>query len=535
MEHRKQIVVGLLGTSLDSGTGMNRWERWRPTVALCQHEELLIDRLELLYQQRFRSLAENVAEDISYISPETEVRLHEVEFGDPWDFERVYETLYTFARDYSFDPDHEDYLFHITTGTHVAQICTFLLTETRRFPGRLLQTAPPNRREGSRFGRYSIIDLDLSRYDRIASRFNEEKTEGIAYLKAGIPTLNLRFNHLIERIEKVAIRSSAPLLLTGPTGAGKTRLARRIYELKKVRRQVEKDFVEVNCATLRGDGAMATLFGHTKGAFTGAVRERPGLLRAADKGLLFLDEIGELGLDEQAMLLRALESRTFLPVGSDREVHSDFQLIAGTNRDLRKQVANGSFREDLLARINLWTFELPGLRERTEDIAPNLQYELEEFERRFDIRVTFNKEARQRFLRFACAPEARWSGNFRDLNAAVTRMATLAPSGRINVEVVDEEIDRLKRDWFVPSVEKPSEERLARLLGPEKVEELDRFDRVQLADVMEVCAEATSLSEAGRRLFAKSRARKKSSNDADRLRKYLARFGLEWKGLKGAL
>ena len=98
----------------------------------------------------------------------------------------------------------------------------------------------------------------------------------------------------------------APLMTTGPTGSGKSQLAGRIFALKKSRRQVAGEFVEVNCATLRGDGAMSTLFGHAKGAFTGAMTEREGLLRKADGGTLFLDEIAELGLDEQAMLLRAL-------------------------------------------------------------------------------------------------------------------------------------------------------------------------------------------------------------------------------------
>src|SRR5204862_3777135 len=99
---------------------------------------------------------------------------------------------------------------------------------------------------------------------------------------------------------------------------------------------------------------MSALFGHVKGAFTGALKDRAGLLRSADGGVLFLDEIGELGLDEQAMLLRALEEKTFLPLGSDRETQSDFQLIAGTNRDLMAEVNRGLFREDLLCRINLW-------------------------------------------------------------------------------------------------------------------------------------------------------------------------------------
>jgi len=176
--------------------------------------------------------------------------------------------------------------------------------------------------------------------------------------------------------------------------------------------------VDVNCATIRGDAAMSALFGHVKGAFTGAQKDRAGLLRAADKGVLFLDEIGELGIDEQAMLLRALEEKTFLPLGSDEEAHSDFQLIAGTNRDLFAAVREGKFREDLLARINLWTFLMPGLKNRTEDIEPNLDFELDRFAEKAGRRVTFIKEARERFLDFALSRAAAWSGNFRDLNAA---------------------------------------------------------------------------------------------------------------------
>ena len=275
------------------------------------------------------------------------------------DFKQVYETLFQFARVYPFDTDREDYLVHITTGTHVAQICLFLLTESRYLPGKLLQASPERDRTAP--GTIKIIDLDLSQYDRIASRRHQETRDAVSYLKGGIDTRNAAFNTLIDRIEQVAIATRDPLLLMGPTGAGKSKLARRIYELKKMRHTVSGEFIDVNCATLRGDGAMSALFGHTKGAFTGALRDRPGVLRAADKGMLFLDEIGELGIDEQAMLLRALEEKTFLPLGSDREVHSDFQLIAGTNRDLLAAVREGRFREDLLARINLWSFTLPRL------------------------------------------------------------------------------------------------------------------------------------------------------------------------------
>jgi transcriptional regulatory protein RtcR len=528
MPQRPVVVLGLLGVKLDRGKGATRWEHWRPSVALCQHEDLVVDRFELLHQPHDAALADAVLADVRRASPETLARAVPLAIDDPWDFEEVYGKLHDLALGYPFAPEREDYLVHITTGTHVAQICMFLLTESRHFPARLLQTSPGKR--GDAPGTFVVIDLDLSRYDRLASRFRARHDEGLSFLKSGIDTRNAAYNRLIERVEQVAVGSRAPILFMGPTGAGKSQLARRVYELKKARRQVSGDLVDVNCATLRGDGAMSALFGHVKGAFTGAVEARGGLLKKAHGGVLFLDEIGELGADEQAMLLRALEEKAFFPVGSDREVKSDFVLLAGTNKDLGAETAAGRFREDLLARIDLWTFRLPGLAERVEDIEPNLAYEIEAATRALGVRVTMSREARERFLRFATSGDAAWRGNFRDLNAAVTRMATLAPGGRITSAEVEEEIVRLVASWRRGGAA-PADDGLTELLGAGPAAEIDPFDRVQLAEVLRVCRASRSLSDAGRALFAASRTKKTSTNDADRLRKYLARFGLEWKAI----
>ncbi|MBI1293224.1 AAA family ATPase [bacterium] len=526
---KKLVVIGLIGTTLDVGKTRQRWDRWRPSVSICQHEDLVIDRFELLVDERYMALARTVSEDIGSVSPETELRINRLEQPDPWDFEKVFAALYDFARAYPFDLEKEDYLVHITTGSHVAQICLFLLTESRHFPARLIQSSPGAQGRRSSVGTYSIVDLDLSRYDMIATRFREDRREGEALLKGGIATRNKAFNAMIADLERVALASKAPVLLEGPTGAGKTRLAHRLYELRKGRRLVDGPFVQVNCATLRGEGAMSTLFGHRRGAFTGALEARKGLLLAAHRGLLFLDEIGELGLDEQAMLLRAIEEKRFLPLGADQEVTSDFQLVAGTNRDLTRDVRSGRFREDLLARINLWTFRLPGLAERREDIEPNLDHELDRFAAEQGTRVTMNREARSRFIRFATSPEAAWNGNFRDLYAAVTRMATLSTNGRITESVVDAEIARLRGAWAPGDGAEGGF--VARFLSPADRERIDLFDLLQLEQVLAVCVECRSMSDAGRRLFQASRQTKASSNDADRLRKYLARFGLEWKDL----
>ncbi len=141
------------------------------------------------------SLAKQVIDDIAQVSPATEVRSHIVEMKDPWDFSEVYTSLRDFAHSYVFDPEREDYLVNITTGTHVAQICWFLLTEAHFIPARLLQLSPPKNREGDDCsGTHSIIDLDLPRYDAIATRFAAEHEEATSFLKSGIATRSGAFN-----------------------------------------------------------------------------------------------------------------------------------------------------------------------------------------------------------------------------------------------------------------------------------------------------------------------------------------------------
>jgi Sigma54-dependent transcription regulator containing an AAA-type ATPase domain and a DNA-binding domain len=531
---KRRVVISILGNKLDLGKPARRWDKWRPNVGMCQQPEFPIDRVELIYGPRDSRLRDVIANDIASVSPATKVQTHLLELKDPWDLEEVYGALHDFAQDYQFDLDNEEYLINITTGTHVVQICWFLLAEARIVPAQLLQLSPPKEPmpEEGYAGTYRVVDLDLSRYDEIARRFAASRMEATSFLKNGIATRNPAFNRMIDEIEKVVLRSTAPVLLTGPTGAGKSQLAKRIFDLKRTQHQMKGKFVEVNCATLRGDHAMSTLFGHVKGAFTGAASDRPGLLKAADGGILFLDEIGELGLDEQAMCLRAIEEKRFLPVGSDREVSADFQLIAGTNRDLAEEVRKGRFREDLYARLNLWTFKLPSLRDRKEDIEPNLEYELGRHLLDSGQKVTFNREARDRYLTFATSLDSAWSANFRDLSASVTRMATLASEGRIDTEVVDAEIERLKSAWGVTKTTTAGHgSLLVEALGEERAALIDRFDVAQLEEVIRVCRASPSASAAGRELFAVSRLSKSSSNDADRLKKYLARFGLRFEDL----
>ncbi len=529
----KTVVISILGTTMDRrGKGDKRWDKWRPTISICQHDDLLIDRLELLFDNHSLGLANQVTEDIARISPETKVVHNRINFSDPWDFETVYSGLLDFARAYDFRPNREKYLTHITTGTHVAQICLYLLTEAGYLPGRLLQTSP-SPRDDHRPGHYQIIDLDLSKYDQIASRFKKEHQEGTTYLKGGIATNNSQFNKMIEQLEQVSIRSNEPILLTGPTGAGKSQLAQRIYELRKQRKKLPGQLVAVNCATLRGDNAMSALFGHKKGAFTGASSDRAGLLMEANEGLLFLDEIGELGLDEQAMMLRAIEDKRFMPFGSDREVSSHFQLIAGTNQNLSHRAKQGLFREDLLARIDLWTYQLPSLKERKEDLEPNIDFELEAFSTKSGYQVRFNSAARKLYLNFCQSEAALWSANFRDLNASITRMGTLADGGRITAEVVQEEITRLLNKWqHNHNRDQDPRTLIESVLGEGSCKSIDYYDQLNLANLIKVCQTSTSMAAAGRTLFNVSRLEKTSTNDSHRVKQLLDKYGIRFSELK---
>ncbi len=141
---KKRVVISFLGTVLDdSGRGDGRWLKWRPNVAMNQRSDFHIDRMELFYSEKFYSLAQRIQADIQARSPDTVVNLVPMELANPWDFSEVYTKLHDWASNYPFDTERENYLTHITTGTHVAQICLFLLVESRQIPSVLLQTSPP--------------------------------------------------------------------------------------------------------------------------------------------------------------------------------------------------------------------------------------------------------------------------------------------------------------------------------------------------------------------------------------------------------
>lgn len=521
-------IFALVGRTLDrasqtKGKGPQRFERrWRPSVALAGFPG--ITHLHLIAGNEDAELAEQVADDARLINSKLKVHVDHVEFKDPWNLPSTYLALLEYIEGKMNEiGEGEEYLFSHTTGSSVQQLCIFLLCESKRFRGKLLQSAPSKAvRHESEF---QVIDLDLSAYDVIAQRFKSEKRDAVSVLKGGVKTRNAKFNALIEEIEHVVSGSKYPVLLMGASGVGKSDLAGRIYEIRKRIGMVTGDMVSVNCSTLRGEQLISCLFGHEKGSFTGANAKRNGLLKAADGGVIFLDEIGDMDLEAQAMLLSAVEKKRFYPLGSDVEVSSDFMIIAGTNKNLRKEVVAGRFREDLLARLNTWEFVLPCLRERAEDIEVNIDFEILRLSDELGRRIRLQGDARKAYLTFALSKEAVWSGNFRDLLASLTRLSTMAHDGVITVVQVGREIDRLRQCWGetnegnVASAEQPL------LTGP-KFTHIDALHLAALEVVAKTLRSTSSAAEASRVLFDKSRLERKSSNDSDRLAKYLKQFDL---------
>ena len=528
---RRNVVIGLVGSTLNAGVTDKRWSRWRPSVAVCQQADFRVDRFELLMQPETRKLADQVAADITHVSPATELRQHVIELANPWDFSEVYESLDGFAESYPWRPG-EDYYLHITTGTHVVQICLFLLRETRAMPAVLLQSSPMSRTpDGGRTtsGRIDIIDLELAQVRPAGRALPGPPARAASPCSSPASTRATRPSTGWSPSSSTwPVDSRHPLLLTGETGTGKTVLCHRIYELKRARQHLAGEMVAVNCATLRGDIAMSVLFGHVKGAFTGAAEARTGLLRKADRGLLFLDEIGELGRDEQAMLLTAIEERRFYPLGADQPVTSDFQLIAGTNRDLAADVRAGRFRDDLLARLALWTFRIPALRERPEDIAPNLDYELDRVSGELGLRVSFAEAGARRLpaLRRVRAAGRPTSATSTPRSAAWPRWPTAAAS-RQPAWPRRLSVSRPARGRRRPAIAWPSCSA--------------RRPRRWIASIgcswptWWRCARRRRRSRPPVAPCSRSLAQRTTRNDADRLRKYLARFGADFETIQSRL
>ena len=234
---------------------------------------------------------------------------------------------------------------------------------------------------------------------------------------------------LLEKVEKVAVRDTS-VLITGESGTGKELIAQAIHH-NSARRN--KRFVAINCGAIPESVLESELFGHKKGAFTGATVDREGLLQAADGGTLFLDEIGNLPLNVQKTLLRFLEEREFLRVGDSTAIKVDVRLLSATNSDLAAEVSAGTFREDLFYRLNVINLHLPPLRERRADIPLLAAYFIARQNAAFGTNILgLSDEARQ------AACDFDWPGNIRQLKNVIEACLTIETAERISLEVLSQ-------------------------------------------------------------------------------------------------
>ena len=256
-----------------------------------------------------------------------------------------------------------------------------------------------------------------------------------------------------------AAQSEAPILLRGENGTGKSVLARFIHARS---RRATHSYVTVNCPTLSEDLLASELFGHAIGAFTGAVRDQPGRVEAAEGGTLLLDEIAEITPPLQAKLLRFVQDKEFERVGETRTRHADVRVVAATNRDLDADVAAGRFREDLLFRLNVVEIHVPPLRERGEDILPMARRFLDFFSRGANRPApTISTDAERALCNYA------WPGNVRELRNAMERATILFPSLALGLEALPARINpharetaRLGGDFTLDQVERDHIERI---------------------------------------------------------------------------
>ncbi|MEA2624743.1 MAG: hypothetical protein QOD06_788 [Candidatus Binatota bacterium] len=267
--------------------------------------------------------------------------------------------------------------------------------------------------------------LDASR-SRLENRFFREQngaTGGLENLIGTSPAMQAVY----DLVHQVAPTRSA-VLITGETGTGKELVARAVHKLSP---RAAKLFVPLNCTAIPRDLLESELFGHVRGAFTGAQTDRVGKFKAADDGTLYLDEIGDMDYPLQAKLLRVLEEGVIEPVGSDRRVAVDVRIVSSTHRDLQAQVRAGKFREDLYYRLNVFHLKLPALRERKQDLRALADAFLAAFGREFGKpSLRLSSGAVERLEAY------RWPGNVRELRNLMERAAVLCPGGDVSSRVV---------------------------------------------------------------------------------------------------
>ena len=378
------------------------------------------DHIFLFDTPATRKVTKETKDTISKLYPNSKVQVLEMAISDPTNYHEIFRGLRGHLHKIIEDFASACFFVAVASGTPHMHACWVLLAASGEIPARILHVRPPHFVTKER---PLVSEVDLSTRDFPTVRFQDKLIKfeesqidvDSVRVQLGIVGDHSAMQRSLEMGAMLA-SSQAPILILGETGTGKELFARYIHTLSGRPREA---FVAVNCAAIPEDLVESLLFGHKKGAFTGAVNDQVGKFDTADKGTLFLDELGDLPLPAQAKLLRILQDGLVEPIGQVRAHKVDVRIVCATNRDLRKLVRQGKFREDLFYRINVGEIKLPPLRERRSDIPKLALHILDRLNGSLRRPKRLSAEALSRLQ------SHNWAGNVRDLENVIERSVRL--------------------------------------------------------------------------------------------------------------
>jgi len=373
-----------------------------------------------------------------------QVELYDIDLPSPIDYAAIYAGVSNNLLAARLPSDDVELTFHLSPGTPAMAAIWIILSKTR-FPARLIQTSRERGIESIDFEFDLASDFLPEFLDRSSARIERLAASPVGTIAQEFAAIIHQSTVMREQIElahRVAVYD-VPVLILGESGTGKELFAQAIHATNPKRKDAL--FVPVNCGAIPIELANSELFGHVKGAFTGAVKSHDGYFTQADGGTLFLDEIGDLPLDAQVRLLRVLQNKEVTPVGSGTAQKVDVRIVAATHRDLVADVAAGRFREDLFHRLAVGIIRLPPLRERTGD----LDVLIDLFLRAFNDDARYRPEAQQKVLSTPARKRLHaheWPGNVRELQHTLLRAAIWSPGESIEARDVESSILQVRKN-----------------------------------------------------------------------------------------
>ena len=559
----KNTIIALFDPQLDyisKCPNARECAKWRPATALLSIDKLpivsryilvtpkehldaarrLVPLLEGGMQKLIHARIKDSNKANAIISEiEVPVKIREIQYANIWNISTCTENIKPILQDII----SEQTIFPKAnkTGTAIGPkkptIIISLLGSTAAARSALYLTAKHLERKSGRFQLNFVKHLDYGKPTNSTQLWTGTDISATSngLLRQGVGTQHPAYARALDLLERVIQTSpDTRVLLTGPTGAGKSELGRLIISYMQA---LYGDINTENCiiqniAAIAPTLIESELFGHEKGAFTGAISQKKGIFERADNGILFLDEIGELPLHLQVKLLTILDGNPFTRVGGTKPITSRFLLLCGTNKDWRKECAEGRFRLDLFERINTWHITVPPLKDRPDDIERALQRELGEWETAHKRKVTFAKDAREFFL--DKAKQYAWGGNFREFHTTFLHLALFSGKDGITKQAIEEEFDH-KSSFDLQTIQRCNEMAFAGNTPSDKSNTTksvyDLAEMARLACALDVCRKCKTATEAGEILFAaraeSARRRRTGFSGASSLQRVFASFGLE--------